>query len=143
MRFARQRLGPGRTASSAYRMRSFLNLGPLLGSDFPVEPPNPFHGIYAAVTRRNPATGHGLDGSPHGWHADEALTLDQALWGFSGASAYGAFLDRRAGLIREGAFADWLVLDRPIGDIPIEDFRTLTVKETWVAGKRVYSRDSK
>ncbi|KAG5922860.1 hypothetical protein E4U42_005190 [Claviceps africana] len=140
MRFAQHRLGPVRTASSAYRMRSYLPLGPILGSDFPVEPPNPFHGIYAAVTRKNPATGLGLDASPRGWHTDEALTLDQALWGFTGATAYGAFLDRRAGLIREGAFADWVVLDRPVQDIPVEDLRTLTVKETWVAGKKVYER---
>ncbi|KAG5941515.1 hypothetical protein E4U53_007392 [Claviceps sorghi] len=108
--------------------------------DFPVEPPNPFHGIYAAVTRKNPATGRGLDAAPHGWHTEEALTLDQALWGFTGATAYGAFLDRRAGLIREGAFADWIVLDRPMEDMSVDDLRTLTVKETWVAGEKVYER---
>ncbi|KAG6007042.1 hypothetical protein E4U21_006402 [Claviceps maximensis] len=140
MRFAEHRLGPVRTASSAYRMRSYLGLGPILGSDFPVEPPNPFQGIYAAVTRKNPATGLGLHASPQGWHTDEALTLDEALWGFTGATAYGAFLDGRAGLIREGAFADWVVLDKPIEDVPLDDLRHLKVRETWVAGKRVYER---
>ncbi|GAB0133292.1 hypothetical protein EsDP_00001704 [Epichloe bromicola] len=141
MRFAQLRLGPERTAHRAYRMRSYINIAPLLGSDFPVEPPNPFHGIYAAVTRKNPATGLGFNGSADGWHTDEALTFDEAIWGFTGATAYGAFLDGRAGLIRDGAFADWVVLDRPIEDIPIEDLRTLKVRETWVAGKRVYARE--
>ncbi|KAG6012407.1 hypothetical protein E4U43_007806 [Claviceps pusilla] len=141
MRFAQHRLGPYRTASSAYRMRSYLPLNPLLGSDFPVEPPNPFHGIYAAVTRKNPATGLGLNASHQGWHQEETLTLGQALWGFTGATAYGAFLDGRAGLIREGAFADWVVLDKPIEDTPLEELRTLKVRETWVAGKKVYKRE--
>ncbi|KAG6260980.1 hypothetical protein E4U49_004339 [Claviceps purpurea] len=143
MRYAQLRLGDDRTDHSAYRMRSYLsNLAPvILGSDFPVEPPNPFRGIYAAVTRKNPATGLGFNGSTEGWHAEESLTLDQALWGFTGATAYGAFLDGRAGLIRQGAFADWVVLDRPIEEIPIEEFRNLTVRETWVAGKRVYARE--
>ncbi|QUC23070.1 uncharacterized protein UV8b_07311 [Ustilaginoidea virens] len=140
MRFALARLGARRTRHSAYRMRSYLDLLPILGSDFPVEPPNPLHGIYAAVTRKSPRTGLGLANSTLGWHADEALTLDQAVWGFTGAPARGAFLEHRAGVIKPGAFADWLVLDEPLERVDIEDLRTLTVRETWVAGKRVYSR---
>ncbi|KAJ4222616.1 hypothetical protein NW759_006192 [Fusarium solani] len=142
MKYALSRLGSDRLSSSAYRMRSLLPARPILGSDFPVEPPNPFQGIYAAVARRNPHTGHGTDDSPDGWHTEEALTLDQALWGFSGAPAYGAFLDGRAGVIREGALADWVVLDHPIEEVDVEDLRTLKVRETWVAGKRVYKRPS-
>ncbi|KAH7149493.1 amidohydrolase family-domain-containing protein [Dactylonectria estremocensis] len=140
MKYALDRLGPERLANSAYRMRSLLPASPVLGSDFPVEPPNPVQGIYAAVARRSPATGRGADGGPEGWYAEEALSLDQALWGFTRAPAYGAFLDGRAGVIREGALADWVVLDRPLDSYDVEDLRTLTVKETWVAGKRVYVR---
>ncbi|RTE74986.1 hypothetical protein BHE90_010549 [Fusarium euwallaceae] len=142
MKYALSRLGLDRLSSSAYRMRSLLPAQPILGSDFPVEPPNPFQGIYAAVARRNPHTGRGTDDSPDGWHTEEALSLDQALWGFSGAPAYGAFLDGRAGVIREGALADWVVLDHPIEKLDIEDLRTLKMRETWVAGKRVYQRPS-
>ncbi|RMJ05109.1 hypothetical protein CDV36_014212 [Fusarium kuroshium] len=142
MKYALSRLGSDRLSSSAYRMRSLLPVQPILGSDFPVEPPNPFQGIYAAVARRNPHTGRGTDDSPDGWHTEEALSLDQALWGFSGAPAYGAFLDGRAGVIREGALADWVVLDHPIEKVDLEDLRTLKVRETWVAGKRVYQRPS-
>lgn len=138
MRFALERLGPFRTDVEAYRMQSFWDIAPILGSDFPVEPPNPFQGIYAAVTRKSPTTGKGFNGSDEGWHADQALTFDQAMWGFTGATAYAAFLDGKAGIIKGGAFADWVVLDKPIEEIPIEDFRNLTVKETWVAGRRVY-----
>ncbi|KAJ6440426.1 amidohydrolase 3 [Purpureocillium lavendulum] len=146
MKYALARLGHLRADTEAYRMRSLRrgagggDTGLVLGSDFPVEPPNPFHGIYAAVTRKSPATGRGLDDSHEGWHADEALTLDEALAGFTTGPAYGGFLEGRAGIIREGAFADWVVLDEPLDDLDVEKLRTLKVRETWVAGKRVYAR---
>lgn len=141
MKYAQDRLGPQRTIDEAYRMKSLLDIGPILGSDFPVEPPNPFQGIYAAITRRNPQTGLGADGSKKGWHTEEALSLDEALIGFTTSTAYGAFLDGKAGQIKGGAFADWVVLDEAIESLDVEELRTLRVKETWVAGRLVYSRD--
>lgn len=141
MAYAEKRLGPERTSKEAYRMRSFLDIPPILGSDFPVEPPNPFQGIYAAITRRNPHTGRGTDDQPDGWYKEESLTLEQALRGFSVSPAYGAFLNGKAGLIQEGAFADWVVLDKPLEEMDVEEFRSLRVRETWVAGKRVYKRE--
>lgn len=147
MAYAEERLGPQRTSAEAYRMKSFLsrlNLSPVLGSDFPVEPPNPFEGIYAAVTRKNPHTGLGAPGEEdRGWYTEEALTLEEALAGFTKGAAYGAFLDGQAGVIREGAFGDWIVLDEDIEGAGEEDIRRVKVRETWVGGRRVYSRDGK
>lgn len=145
MKYALSRLGSERLGNSAYRMRSFLHTHPaplLLGSDFPVEPPNPFRGMYAAVARRDPATGLGSPDKPdEGWHLDEALTMDEALQGFTQGPAWGAFLEDKAGVIRPGAFADWVVLDEPLTqDTKVESLRHLQVKETWVGGKRVYTR---
>lgn len=141
MAYAEQRLGKERTEKEAYRMRSFLDIRPVLGSDFPVEPADPFQGIYAAVTRKSPHTGRGANGSPDGWHTEEALTLDQAIRGFTEGPAYGGFMEGKAGVIRPGAFADWIILDKPLEEINIEELRSLQVRETWVAGRRVYSRD--
>jgi predicted amidohydrolase YtcJ len=141
MAYAEQRLGPERTAKEAYRMRSLLDINPVLGSDFPVEPADPFQGIYAAVTRRSPRTGRGVDGSSDGWHTEEALTLDQAIRGFTEGPAYGGFTEGKTGLIAPGAYADWIVLDKPLEDMDIEELRSLKVRETWVAGRKVYSRD--
>ncbi|KAM7199371.1 Amidohydrolase family domain containing protein, partial [Naviculisporaceae sp. PSN 640] len=145
MAYAGKRLGPQRTAAEAYRMKSFLtklDLSPVLGSDFPVEPPNPFEGIYAAVTRKNPHTGLGAPGEEDkGWYTEEALTLEEALAGFTKGAAYGAFLDGQAGIIKEGAFGDWIVLDEDIEKVGEEDIRKVQVRETWVGGRRVYSRE--
>jgi len=142
MKYAEDRLGPERTTTEAYRMKTFLNQGLdiVLGSDFPVEPPNPFHGIYAAVTRKDPKTGQGKDGSPTGWHAGESLSVEEALSGFTTGPAYGGFMEGKAGLIKDGAWADWVVLDKPLEETDIEDFRHITVRETWVGGKMVYRR---
>ncbi|KAL7948921.1 amidohydrolase family domain-containing protein [Trichoderma barbatum] len=145
MKYAEERLGPKRTKEEAYRMKSVLDIKPILGSDFPVEPPNPFRGIYAAVTRKSPHTGLGPDPKrpSEGWHTQETLSLDEAISGFTQNVAYGGFIEQYAGSIRRGAFADWVVLDEPLDDMDIEKLRTLTVRETWVGGRRVYSRDEK
>ncbi|KAI1380662.1 amidohydrolase family-domain-containing protein [Hypoxylon crocopeplum] len=141
MAYAEKRLGKERTATEAYRMRSLLDINPVLGSDFPVEPPNPFQGIYAAVTRRSPHTGRGIDDAPDGWHKEEALDLDQAIRGFTEGPAYGGFTKGKTGVIRPGAYADWIVLDAPLEEIDVEELRSLNVRQTWVGGKMVYARD--
>ncbi|KAL1839955.1 hypothetical protein VTJ49DRAFT_3809 [Mycothermus thermophilus] len=144
MAYAALRLGEERTRSEAYRMRSLFEAGllPVLGSDFPVEPPSPWEGIYAAVARRNPHTGRGPPGHEKGWYREEeGLTLEQALEGFTRGPARAAFWEEMAGEIREGAFADWVVLDEEVGRIGEEGWRKVRVRETWVGGRRVYSRD--
>lgn len=139
--YAGLRLGPERTQTEAYRMRSVWDLSPVLGSDFPVEPANPFAGMYAAVTRRRPNTGvAGPPGSSGAWCANETLQFDQALTGFTEAPARGAFLDKSAGRIAYGFWADWIVLDDKLEAMDVDALRTIKVKETWVGGKRVYSR---
>jgi predicted amidohydrolase YtcJ len=140
MYYAESRLGYTRTKQEAYRMRSLLSLNPILGSDFPVEPANPFEGIFAAVTRRSPHTGLGKGGAKEGWHMEEALSIDEAIRGFTTAPAYGAFLEGSAGVIQDGAFADWVVLDEPLAGMDVDQLRTLKVRETWVKGKCVYRR---
>lgn len=140
MGYAEARLGTQRTSTEAYRMRSLLPLRPVLGSDFPVEPASIFEGIYAAMTRRSPHTGLDPSGGKKGWYPEEILTLEEALNGFTINPAYGAFLERKAGVIDVGAYADWIVLDEPLESLDVEVLRTVTVRETWVRGKMVYQR---
>lgn len=139
-KYALDRLGKQRLESSAYRMRSLLPARPVLGSDFPVEPPNPFEGMYAAMTRKSPHTGLGPGEGDEGFLPGETLSLEEAMLGFTAGPAYGSFMDQRAGSIQEGAFADWVVLDKNIGEVSVEDIRSLKVKETWVGGLKVHAR---
>ena len=141
MSYAETRLGRKRTSEEAYRMRSLLDVRPVLGSDFPVEPPNPFQGMYAAVARKSPHTGEAPEGYPDGWYAEESLDIDQAIRGFTEGPAHGSFMRGKAGVIRRGSYADWVVLDKPLEDTDIEDLRSLKIRETWVAGQLVYRRE--
>jgi predicted amidohydrolase YtcJ len=152
MLYALSRLGHKRLEDSAYRMKSLLPLHPILGSDFPVEPPNPFHGMYAAVARKSPGTGlavdlDGLRGVNASWYASEALSVQQALQGFTASPARGAFLEGKAGVLQKGAWADWVVLEEGMQprrwEESIEMLRTGVsqgVLETWVGGRKVYDR---
>ncbi|CZR63965.1 related to amidohydrolase family protein [Phialocephala subalpina] len=147
MAYALDRLGHDRLSHSAYRMSSLFPSssstkspypGPVLGSDFPVEPPNPFHGMYAAVTRLNPATGTSPNGDK-GWYTEEALSAEQALLGFTRNAAYGWFKEGKAGAIEVGNWADWVVADRDVlADESGKSLRDVVVKETWVGGRRVW-----
>ena len=148
MAYALSRLGSERLSSSAYRMVSLfpptleLNsskyLGPVLGSDFPVEPPNPFQGMYAAVTRLNPGTGTSPSGEG-GWYPEESLSIEQAIYGFTRNAAYGWFQEGHTGSIKVGNWADWVVVDRNVFDDESgKSLRDIVVKETWMGGRRVY-----
>ncbi len=114
--------------------------GPVLGSDFPVEPPNPFHGMYAAVTRLNPATGSSPAGE-EGWYPEEKLSIEQAFLGFTRNAAYGWFKEGRIGAIETGMWADWVVVDRDIWTDGGKGLRDVVVRETWVGGRKVWPRD--
>jgi predicted amidohydrolase YtcJ len=136
MYYAKARLGAKRLRESAYKMKSLLELRPVLGSDFPVEPPSVLAGIYAAVERRDPKVGS-LGGK---WFPEEALTVREALRGFTRAPAEAVGWDM-VGAVERGRWADWVVVDKRLGEESewLRDERA--VRETWIGGKRVFKRD--
>jgi predicted amidohydrolase YtcJ len=106
-----------------------------LGSDFPVEPANPFYGLHAAVTRQD------RQGQPPGgWRPAEALTLQQAFAGFTRDAAYAGRMESKVGALEPGRWADFLLLDRDLFTIAPAELFQVGVEETWVGGKRVYVR---
>ncbi len=118
-----------------YAWRRLLESGAVLasGSDFPVELPNPFHGLYAAVTRQD------RDGLPEGgWYIDQGLSRAEALHSFTLAAAFAAHQEDRLGSLEPGKWADFIVIDRDYFHIPAAEIDDIRVLETWVAGKRVY-----
>ncbi|MDH3532811.1 MAG: amidohydrolase [Gammaproteobacteria bacterium] len=131
---AEDRLGPERI-KGGYAWRRLLDSGAIIasGSDFPVELANPFHGLYAAVTRQDR---RGLPAG--GWYADQALTRAEALHSFTLAAAYAAHQETRLGSLEAGKWADFIVIDRDYFAIPASEIDDIKVLETWVAGERVY-----
>ena len=90
---AEVRLGPERL-TGAYAWQSILKAGGKLafGSDTPVEAPNPFHGISAAISREDEK------GQPFGgWIPAERVSREQALAGFTTGAAYASFAESKVG----------------------------------------------
>ncbi len=137
MLMAETRLGPDRL-DGAFAWKRFLtaNVPLVLGSDTPVEPANPFFGIHAAVTRQ---TREGAP--PGGWRMADALTLEQALQGFTTSAALAGHMEGRVGTLTPGAWADFILLDRDPFTIPPTDLWKILVQETWLAGGRIYVRN--
>ncbi len=135
MNMAEDRLGPDRI-KGGYAWRKLLDSGAVLasGSDFPVELPNPFHGLYAAVTRQD------RGGMPEGgWYIEEGLTRAEALHSFTLAAAYAAHQEDRMGSLEAGKWADFIIVDRDYFKIPGSEIDDIQVIETWVGGKRVFN----
>ncbi|MBI2758733.1 MAG: amidohydrolase [Chloroflexi bacterium] len=99
----------GGRAALSYAWRTQLDAGARLafGSDAPVESPNPFWGLHAAVTRRRG------DGSlsKEGWRPEQRLSVQEALDGFTVGAAYAAYAENRLGRLAPGYLADLIVLD--------------------------------
>lgn len=135
---AEARLGPDRLAG-AYAWQSIVKAGGRLafGSDTPVESPNPFAGIAAAITREDDG------GQPFGgWIPTERVTREQALAGFTIDAAYAGFAEGKVGSLAPGYRADFILVDTdPLLAAPSQ-IRATIVSESWVGGRPVYTRDT-
>jgi predicted amidohydrolase YtcJ len=133
---AEQRIGPERI-KGAYAWRTFLAQGSRIacGSDFPVEAPNPFFGIHAAVTRQD------ADGNPiAGWYPEQEMSLKEAFRCFTLDAAYAGHQEKTLGSLEAGKYADFIVVDRDLFKISPYDIHKIGVLETWVGGRQVYRK---
>lgn len=134
MPWAPDRLGPERTPW-AYRWRSLLAAAArlALGSDVPVESPDPRLGLWAAVTRRPP------EGTAHeGWNLPEALTLAEAIAGYTTWAAWAGFEEDWRGAIAPGYAADLTVFDRALDPADPASILQARVVRTVVAGRDAF-----
>jgi predicted amidohydrolase YtcJ len=125
----------GKRARYAYAFRSLLDHGTLLafGSDAPVAPLNPLLGIQAAVIRQ------GLDGEPTGgWYPQERLTVAEAIHGYTLGPARLADRADRQGSLSPGKWADLVVLERDLFEIPPDEIAATEVVLTVFDGQVVY-----
>jgi hypothetical protein len=129
----------GERSRLAYALRTQLQHGArlALGSDAPVESPNPFLGLHAAVTRRR------ADGSPspEGWYPEQRLTMAEAWEGFTLGPAYAANMENRLGRLAPDYLADLIALNPsqdPFTSSP-DELLTMQSSATMVGGEWVYS----
>lgn len=132
------RLGQDRLDEGGYAWRTLWESGAHLGggSDFPVEPVNPFYGLHAVVTSQD------RDGDPFGgWMPNQTLTREQAFDLFTAKAAFLGHQELEIGQLCPGYWADFIILDRNYFKIPAEDIWKIKVMKTFVAGKEVYSAE--
>lgn len=135
---AEKRLDPTRLKCS-YAWQSMLRTGAKLafGTDFPVESPNPFPGLSAAISRQD------INGQPPGgWYPAERVTLGEALQAYTRGAAYAGFAEDRIGALDPGKWADFVIVDRDPARVNAQALAKTEVLETWIAGRKVWSREA-
>ncbi|PID68516.1 MAG: amidohydrolase [Flavobacteriales bacterium] len=135
MYWAEDRIGRERI-KGAYAYKDLLEqYGKIaLGTDFPVEQVSPMLTFYAAVSRKD------LNNYPEdGFQPENALNREETLKGMTIWPAYSNFEEDEKGSIEVGKMADFIILDKNIMEIPIEQVPETKVLETYVNGELVWS----
>lgn len=118
-----------------YNFRTLYETGLLLtgSSDCPMELPNSWLGIWAAVARSE------MDGAPLSYlNPDETLTLEQALRIYTVNPPEAAGMGHILGKIKEGYLADFTIIDGDPFTMPVQQLKDTESLYTFVDGKLSY-----
>lgn len=98
----------GSRGENAYAFHNLVDFGTevVFGSDAPVESPNPFFGLHAAVTRRRQNGYPGEDG----WYSKQKINLEESLACYTLAPAALVGMETQLGKTAPGYLADLIVL---------------------------------
>lgn len=130
----RSRVGDA-LAETSYAFNSYRKLGvhQAFGTDCPVEDFAPMPGLYCAVSRCD-VRGEGP------YLPEEAMTMGDALECYTAAGAYASGEEAIKGKIRADMLADFILMDRDILNLPVEECLKAQVDATYVGGECVYAR---
>ncbi|MCJ7694368.1 MAG: amidohydrolase [Anaerolineaceae bacterium] len=128
----------GKRSPYAYPFKSLLDSKTkiLFGSDAPVESPNPFFGLHAAVTRRRMRD----DTDSDGWHSEQRINLDDALKAYTLNPATFAGLGNRLGKLAPEYYADLIVLPVDPFSIDSQELYSIQPELTMINGKIVFQK---
>lgn len=123
--------------STSYAWKTMIDMGiPVAGgSDSPVIDFNVMNGIYCAVTRKD------LKGKPEGgWLPHQKMSVGEAVYAYTMGGAYASYDEGKKGSIRNGKYADLVVLDRDIFSISEDEIKNAEVLSTVINGKMVFRK---
>ena len=131
---ASEYIGPERY-SRWQAIKEFVDAGVLvsIGSDWPAGTPNadPWKGVEGMITRKDPFTNTGEK-------LGEGVDLETALKIVTINGAKAMMQEDNVGSIELGKFADMIVLDRNLFEIPTQEISETKVLTTIFGGKTVY-----
>ena len=136
---AMHKIFQGEMALQGYPMKSFFDNGINISShsDFPAlsgSPDDPFGIMEIAVT------GKYYPENAKAWWTEELLTREQALTALTINVARQMFLENERGSIKQGKFADFLLLNEDVLSCPAEKIHDAKPSATYFEGKKVFSR---
>ena len=140
MAWAEARVGPQRIRG-AYAWRTFRqnNVPITFNSDLPGSAHSLFYGLHAAVNRQNKAR------EPiGGWYPEQAVTIEEAVRGYTLWAAYAGFREQDTGSLSEGKWADFTIMDIDpfqLATTAPEKLLDGTVLMTVINGRIVYQRE--
>jgi hypothetical protein len=73
-------------------------------------------------------------------HLEGGITREEAIRLYTINNAQVLFLEKECGSLEPGKRADFIVLDRDVLACPLDDLKSTQVLETWLDGKRIWSR---
>jgi predicted amidohydrolase YtcJ len=126
----------GKRVNSSYAWKSIMDAGVMLifGSDCPVENPNPFWGIHAAVTRQF------RDSSSHPWHPEQSIAFMPALQAYTTNPAIAAHVSDHLGMLKAGYVADLACLSENPMMVPPNALYNNRVTGVMLAGKWLFQK---
>ena len=113
-------------------IRSPMDHGITVAISSDILPIGPLVGIYAAVARK------GMSGRVFG--ADEAITIEEAVRGYTLTGAYMNFDETKKGSLEPGKFADMIVLSEDILTLDPAQIMDIDIEQTWLGGELVYEQ---
>ncbi len=128
-------IGPDRWPDT-YAFRRMLDAGAdwCLSSDWPVSTLNPFEIIETAISRQKR-----MDDDPQApFFADQALTVEECVQGYTVNAARACWRDHHTGMLRVGYSADLIILDRDIFACPATEISQTRVLSTLFKGTEVW-----
>ncbi len=128
------RLGAKRAAEGAYVWQKLMKSGAVVtnGTDAPVEDLDPIASFYATVSRKT------KDGTV--FYGDQRMSRMEALESYTRHGAYAAFEEQSRGSLKQGKYADLVVLSKDILTVPEDQIPTAEVLYTVVGGKVRYQK---
>ena len=126
----------GDRCENAYAWNSVLRSGAnlIFGSDAPVESPNPFWGLFSAVSRSS----IGTEAPRSAWTPHQRLKLNEALAAYITQPRLTEKPGFKTGKLQAGYSADLIVLHNDLFNMPEKEIASILPAATMVNGEWVY-----
>lgn len=131
----------GERAEHEYPMKDLIDAGMVIGaaSDYSVTPePNPLKGMQIAVTRLKETVDSESAAAETVLAPDQRVSLEQMVEAFTRGNAFSMGVEDITGTLEVGKYADMVILENNIFEVPIDKLHEVKVCMTVSNGRVIY-----